>query len=49
MSRSQKESEAIAELLKMARKRQVESFVVGSAVGAGAVTVVILSIVLAGR
>ena len=48
-SRSQKESEAIAELLKMARKRQVESFVVGSAVGAGAVTVVILSIVLAGR
>lgn len=48
-SRSQEEAEAIAELLKMARRRQVQSFLVGVGAGAGVVTVVILSIVLAGR
>ena len=48
-ARSQKEAEDIARLLQIARRRQVETFFVGSGVGAGAVTLVILSIVLAGR
>ena len=47
--RQQEEAEAIAELLKMSRKRQVEAFLIGTGAGAGVVTAVILSIVLAGR
>lgn len=47
--RHQRESEEIAELLKTARRRQVQSFFVGTGAGAGVLSVVILSIVLAGR
>jgi hypothetical protein len=47
--RHQKESEEIAELLKMARRRQLETFAIGSVVGASAVALVILAVVLAGR
>jgi len=47
--RHQKESEEIAELLKLSRKRQVEAAFVGVGVGVGAVTVTILAILLSTR
>jgi hypothetical protein len=47
--RHQKESEEIAKLLNMARKRQVESAIVGAGAGAGAMTVLMLVLLLASR
>ena len=47
--RHQKESEEIAELLKMARRRQVQAAFVGVGVGVVGVTVTILAILLSTR
>jgi hypothetical protein len=47
--RHQKESEEIAELLKMSRKRQVEAAFVGAGVSAGATTLAILLLLLSVR
>jgi len=47
--RHQKESEEIAELLKMARKRQLEAFAIGAGAGAGVVTAAVLAILLSTR
>ena len=49
--RHQKESEEIAKLVNMARKRQIEVAFVGAGVGfgVGAITVTILAVLLAGR
>ena len=49
--RHQKESEEIAKLVSMARKRQIEVAFVGAGAGfgAGALTVTILAVLLAGR
>jgi hypothetical protein len=47
--RHQKESEEIAELLKMSRKRQVEAVLIGAGAGAGATTLAVLLILLSVR
>ena len=46
--RHQQESEEIAELLKMSKKRQIEMFLFGTGVGAGSITVLLLALVLGG-
>ena len=46
--RHQEESEALAELLVKARRRQVTAFLVGAGSGAGLVTVLVLGLVLGG-
>lgn len=46
--RHQQESEEIAELLKMSKKRQIEMFLFGTGAGAGAVTILLLALVLGG-
>tara|TARA_R100000808_G_scaffold23460_1_gene52094 strand:- start:5425 stop:5619 length:195 start_codon:yes stop_codon:yes gene_type:complete len=47
--RHQKESEEIAELLKMARRRQIEVAFLGAGVGGGVAAATILAILLSAR
>jgi hypothetical protein len=47
--RSQEEAEAIARLLELSKKRQIQAFLIGAGAGASAVSIVVLSVILSSR